>query len=647
VRETCLETGKASWARVITVVTCVLLSGGIARAQAPCAPGPVPPPVTLTSGEYYFRVDNRPTVLLGTNPFAPFEALYSPLLAGVGVNEKLVRLAVNSLKQFPTYAGEVDEAWATQWDSVLCEAQANGLHVLVTLDVWPNWNDAANPTKWESSIYNVLNLCPAASPSDLLEPGGPTEVAWLDWVEGVVSRLHGHTNILGWEVFSEFDNIFGATTLIGANEVPAFCPTTGTDLPPAVCLMEAAAVRIRAVDPGRPVTASVKRVFDWVSLSTSTMDFLQVHPYANFVPIDDGNLDQAIIDQVRLRRAEYGKPVFIGESGLDEEFPDPSALTLNPRGWVGINQAIWAGAVSGSMNARMLWYEDGHDGDGSDPVDLCTLILPQFAAEPVCTDGDDATILRLSEVYQGASAPVARFLAGVDYSGFEPLTLTVGANLMGATLGNTTDVLGWVRDVQSAHDVAAGDPYWPWRPLGGESLTVNLPGQSADWIVDFYDTITGDVVGSIDADQDADDAITFRLPAFQGSIAFQIHEVSPIDVVIDIRLVAAFNRSNPRGQGVFPVAILTTRTAAGEPLDFDARTVAPSTVRFGPGGTAAERNRFVDGDRDGDLDLLLYFRRNRTGLVCGDTVASLTGETFTGRSIEGSDSFRNVGRGCL
>ena len=66
------------------------------------------------------------------------------------------------------------------------------------------------------------------------------------------------------------------------------------------------------------------------------------------------------------------------------------------------------------------------------------------------------------------------------------------------------------------------------------------------------------------------------------------------------------------------------------------------------GGTLSDGDdRFVDGDRDGDLDLLLYFRRNRTGLVCGDTVASLTGETFTGRSIEGSDSFRNVGRGCL
>jgi hypothetical protein len=153
------------------------------------------------------------------------------------------------------------------------------------------------------------------------------------------------------------------------------CATTLTDLPLAVCLIESAAARIRVEDPGRPLTASVKGANDWPSLSTSSKDFLEVHPYADTPPIDGGNLDQAILDQVRLRRATYGKPVFIGESGLDQIFPDVNALTINARGWIGINQAIWAGAVAGSMNARMLWYEDGYDNDSVGRVNLCGLGL--------------------------------------------------------------------------------------------------------------------------------------------------------------------------------------------------------------------------------------------------------------------------------
>ena len=91
----------------MAVLACVLLGDGVAHAQAPCVPGPAPPPVTLTAGEYYFRVDNTPTVLPGTNPYAPTAALFSPLLAGASVNDRAVRLFVRSLAQHPTYAGEV------------------------------------------------------------------------------------------------------------------------------------------------------------------------------------------------------------------------------------------------------------------------------------------------------------------------------------------------------------------------------------------------------------------------------------------------------------------------------------------------------------------------------------------------------------
>jgi N-acetylneuraminic acid mutarotase len=95
---------------------------------------------------------------------------------------------------------------------------------------------------------------------------------------------------------------------------------------------------------------------------------------------------------------------------------------------------------------------------------------------------------------------------------------------------------------------------------------------------------------------------------------------------------------NPRSQGKIMVALLATDT-------FDVTTVDPSTVRFGATGTEASpvHAALVDFDGDGRLDLVLHFNTRDTGIVCGETSASLTGMTLTGQAIEGSDSIRTVG----
>jgi hypothetical protein len=117
-------------------------------------------------------------------------------------------------------------------------------------------------------------------------------------------------------------------------------------------------------------------------------------------------------------------------------------------------------------------------------------------------------------------------------------------------------------------------------------------------------------------------------------------EVTKITVAIDIKPGSFPNSINPRSKGVIPVAILTTDT-------FDATTVDPTTVRFGATGTeaapvkAALRKR--DVDKDGDTDMMLHFKTQATGIVCGDTSASLTGETFSGQMIQGSDSIKTAG----
>lgn len=93
-----------------------------------------------------------------------------------------------------------------------------------------------------------------------------------------------------------------------------------------------------------------------------------------------------------------------------------------------------------------------------------------------------------------------------------------------------------------------------------------------------------------------------------------------------------------KSKGVIPVAILTTD-------DFDATTVDPLSVEFGPAGAieAHGTGHIEDADGDGDLDLVLHFKTQEGGIQCGDTEASLTGETFGGQAIEGSDSVKTVG----
>jgi hypothetical protein len=109
-------------------------------------------------------------------------------------------------------------------------------------------------------------------------------------------------------------------------------------------------------------------------------------------------------------------------------------------------------------------------------------------------------------------------------------------------------------------------------------------------------------------------------------------------VDIDVLPGEVTNPITPNNRGRIPVAILTTAS-------FEATSVDASTVRFGRTGQEAApvRSAVEDVDADGDRDLLLFFNNLDTGIQCGDTSASLTGRTFNGEAIQGSDAIRTVG----
>ena len=107
------------------------------------------------------------------------------------------------------------------------------------------------------------------------------------------------------------------------------------------------------------------------------------------------------------------------------------------------------------------------------------------------------------------------------------------------------------------------------------------------------------------------------------------------------------NPINLGAKGVIPVAVLTTTAGQyGNPLAFDATTIDPKSVRFGPanvvfdetGGASESHGKGHIEDsyepdektRDGDKDMVLHFATQQTGLGPLDTQACVKGDWIDG-----------------
>jgi hypothetical protein len=169
------------------------------------------------------------------------------------------------------------------------------------------------------------------------------------------------------------------------------------------------------------------------------------------------------------------------------------------------------------------------------------------------------------------------------------------------------------------------DPAFP----DGPELWVTADGND-NWSADFLvqiDIVIGSVGFVYIQDNDFD----------KTQINWQAQETIT-QVTIDIKPGSYPNSINPMSKGKIPVAILSTDT-------FDATTVDPLSIAFGPIGATESHGRghIEDVDGDSDADLVLHFQTQDTDIQCGDTSASLVGETFSGQAVEGSDSIKTVG----
>lgn len=142
----------------------------------------------------------------------------------------------------------------------------------------------------------------------------------------------------------------------------------------------------------------------------------------------------------------------------------------------------------------------------------------------------------------------------------------------------------------------------------------------------------------------------------------EIDVLCVVPVAINIK-PGSFPNSINLSRATVPLAVLTTEAGEyGLPLAFDATTIDPMSVRFGPadavfnglGGASERHNRghiedsreLDERTRDGDDDMVLHFRANETGLTGSEIEACVYGTWTDGMGIDhaffGCDSIRPV-----
>lgn len=438
--------------------------------------------ITLHEGDFYFSVDGRQSFLFSRN-LAGYETWHYDQLLDLAKTggSLLVRLQLDSLGTGITADGELDERWAKNWEHVFDQAAENGIHVLPVFTGWFDWNNGKPDygySTWESNAFNIVNGGPASDPGELFQPGSVTQAMWFEWMRGLVERWQARENIAAWEIFSEVNIATGTTESSG------------------VAFIEEAAVIIRNADPRRrPITASLADVSEWPGFYRSeAIDFINIHPYPYDVKIE---LGRKVITDAQKLLANYNKPVMIGESGLNQFLPDniEKGSGVLPNANLGFKHAIWSEMVSGTMNGRSLYWEDGF-----------AIFFPTLNWDYL-------------RKYAELERPAVAFARDVDFAGFKPLPVgfPAGTKVWGAAVGNEKSVIGWFRDVDCE------PPDWPLQPvISGQTVTIAVPGSASEWQIDFYDTKTGTDLLSSTITTRQGDKIFILLPEFKDDIAFKM-----------------------------------------------------------------------------------------------------------------------------
>jgi hypothetical protein len=304
---------------------------------------------------YFETSDGRPLRLIGQNVCwaggrGTFD--YDVWFGGMkGAGENFARLWLApwfmGLEHKPGTLNNYDLRGAWQLDTIFSQAEQDGIYLMLCFDHHgmyqvdnPGWSGSNN--FWKTNPYNELNGGPCTKPNDFFTNVAARAI-YQKRLRYLVGRYGYSPQLLAWQFFNEIDNVFG--------------PLTGDDV---VAWHREMGQWLRAHDPyGHLITTSLtggsERPEIW---SLPEMDFSMYHSYAEPAP----GKGAALAAQSMVKR--YGKPVMVGEFGIDAGSWN---IAADPH-LRGFRQALWGGALGGSVGTAMSWWWENLDADNVYPL---------------------------------------------------------------------------------------------------------------------------------------------------------------------------------------------------------------------------------------------------------------------------------------
>ena len=389
---------------------------------------------------YFQTSDGRPLRLVGqnvcwsdTHGTFDYDAWFGAMRSA---GENFGRLWMSpwflGLEHKPGTLNHYDLQGAWQLDYILRQAEESGIYLMLCFDHHgmyqvdnPNWGGSNN--FWKSNPYNEINGGPCAKPNDFFTDAKAREF-YQKRLRYLVGRYGYSPYLLAWQFFNEIDNVYGT---LNAEDVAAWHRQMGQWL--------------HAHDPfGHLVTTSLtggsERPEIW---SLPEMDFSVYHSYYESAP---GKRAAAFAQSFSK---EYGKPMMIGEFGIDAGSWN---IAADPH-LRGFRQALWGGALGGSVGTAMSWWwQDMHAHN----------VYPLFAAMN--------RILRIAGWDEGEWEPAR--IVGVDEPPTDLAQAVPGGEDFNAQLALNT---AWRLQRRLSNKLAVADPLAAER--SSDELSAYLPGK--------------------------------------------------------------------------------------------------------------------------------------------------------------------------
>lgn len=388
--------------------------------------------------------------------------------------------------------------------------------------------------------------------------------------------------------------------------------------------------------------------------------------------------DIAAPEAWRLTRGHRDVIVAVLDSGIDAEHPEFAGRILPGFDFVDEDDDPTADHPHGPMVTGLL-AANADNGIGVAGVDHAVSVLPVkvLNRENRGTVSDlvqgliyaaGADVINLSLVGYGRSETLEAALryardagstivacAGnggpgdADRSGpgVSPLVISVGATDAfdrRAAFSGTGTALALVAPGLSVATISPDTPEAS-RLFSGCSAATPLVSGAASLLRSVDRRLTHDDIRAI-VTETADD-LTADGEGWDASTGFgrlnlarALERVLPMEreIQISVRPAGDLNRINPASGNRLPVAILASS-------DVDIDEIVAESATFGLSGTEAAAVNITrrDVDADGDIDLVLRFIINQTGISCGDQVARLKVGSVSGQLWHGSDQIRTTG----